>query len=141
MKEVIIELKAYLKERGIEAYGKTNPGAADCSPVDKTNGSRIKKATCDNEKVLSHVFSVLANPSENDHRDLLSYLKTACKDIENGSSSSTLIRVHMVNSALEQVDMGRKTKAEADDDDLFGQLTIIRPNHVEMPVFRFLDDD
>ena len=47
----------------------------------------------------------------------------------------------MVNSALEQVDMGRKTKAEADDDDLFGQLTIIRPNHVEMPVFRFLDDD
>ena len=49
--------------------------------------------------------------------------------------------VCMVDSALEQVDMGRKRKAEADDDDLFGQLTIIRPIQVEMPVFRFLDDD
>ena len=146
MKEVIIELKADLKERGIEAYGKTKPGEADRSPVDKANGSRIKKATCDNEKVLSHVFNVLANPSENDQRDLLPYLKTACKDIGNGSSSNTPIRVHMVNSALEQVDTGRKRKAEqnqgsADDDDLFGQLKIIRPNHVEMPVFTFLDDD
>ena len=52
----------------------------------------------------------------------------------------------MVNLALEQVDTGRKRKAEqnqgsGDDDDLFGQLTIIRPNHVEMPVFTFLDDD
>lgn len=52
----------------------------------------------------------------------------------------------MVNSALEQVDTGRKRKAEhnhraVDDDDLFGQLTIIHPNHVEMPVFGFLDDD
>ena len=142
MKEVIIELKADLKERGIEAYGKTKPGKADRSPVDKANGSRIKKATCDNEKVLSHVFNVYANPSENDQRDLLPYLKTACKDIGNGSSSNTPIRVHTVNSALEQVDTGRKRKAEqnqgsADDDDLFGQLTII---HVEMPVFTFLDD-
>ena len=56
------------------------------------------------------------------------------------------IQVHMVNLALEQVDTGRKRKAEqnqgsGDDDDLFGQLTIIRPNHVEMPVFTFLDDD
>ena len=42
--------------------------------------------------------------------------------------------------------MGRERNAEqnqgfADDDDLFEQLTIIRPNHVEMPVFRILDDD
>ena len=65
-KEVVIELKADLKERGIEAYSKIKPGEADHIPVDKTNGSRIKKATCDNEKVLSHVFSVLVNPSEND---------------------------------------------------------------------------
>ena len=57
MKEVIIELKAYLKERGIEAYGKTNPGAADRSPVDKTNGSRIKKATVTMKKSFP-MFSV-----------------------------------------------------------------------------------
>ena len=70
MKEVIIELKAYLKERSIEAYSKTKTGATDHSPVDKSNGSRIKKATCDNEKVLSHVFSVLVvNPSEKDQYD------------------------------------------------------------------------
>ena len=121
MKEVIIKLKADLKERGIEAYGKTKPGEADRSPVDKANGRRIKKATCDNEKVLSHVFNVLANPSENDQCDLFPYLKTACKDIRNVSSS---IQVHMVNSALEQVDTGRKRKAEQNQGSLMMMICL-----------------
>ena len=68
------------------------------------------------------------------NRDLLPFLKTACKDIENGSPLSTQIRVHMVNLALELVATGRMRKAEL-------LMMMICPNHVEMPVFGFLDDD
>lgn len=84
MKEIIIELKADLKERGIEAYSKAKPGAADHSPVDKTNGRRPPVTM----KRSYTMYSV--NPSENDQHDL-PYLKIACKDVETGSSSSTLI--------------------------------------------------